>query len=54
MKRGDVSLLGVLAYAGPLLSTVLLVAAGLAQPTMALALACVLIIAAAVIATRDL
>jgi drug/metabolite transporter (DMT)-like permease len=52
MKQGDTSLLGVLAYASPILSTVLLVALGLAQPTWALAVACILMVAAAVIATR--
>jgi len=52
MKQGDTSLLGVLAYASPILSTVLLVALGLAQATWTLAVACALMVAAAVIATR--
>ena len=52
MKQGDTSLLGVLAYASPVISTGLLVALGLAEPTWALAVACVLMVAAAVIATR--
>jgi drug/metabolite transporter (DMT)-like permease len=52
MKQGDVPLLGVLAYASPVLSTVLLVALGLAEPTLALLVACGLMVAAAAIATR--
>lgn len=52
MKRGDTSLLGVLAYASPVLSTGLLVVLGLAEPTWALGVACVLMVGAAAIATR--
>ena len=43
MKRGDIRLLGVLSYATPVLSTVVLVLAGFAAPTPALALAALLI-----------
>jgi drug/metabolite transporter (DMT)-like permease len=53
MKQGDTSLLGVLAYASPVLSTGLLVVLGLAQPTWALGVACALLVAAAAVATRD-
>jgi drug/metabolite transporter (DMT)-like permease len=52
MKNGNVPLLGVLSYAVPILSTLLLIALGLAQPTWALAVACGLMVAAAAIATR--
>ena len=52
MKQGDTSLLGVLAYASPVISTGLLVALGLAAATWQLAVACMLLVAAAVIATR--
>jgi drug/metabolite transporter (DMT)-like permease len=52
MKRGDVSLLGVLSYASPIISTLLLVALGLAQATWSLVVACMLMVAAAAIATR--
>jgi drug/metabolite transporter (DMT)-like permease len=52
MKRGNVPLLGVLSYASPILSTVLLVALGLAEARWSLAIACVLMVVAAVIATR--
>jgi drug/metabolite transporter (DMT)-like permease len=53
MKGGSVPLLGVLSYASPIISTGLLMALGLAAPTWALALACVLMVLAAVIATRQ-
>jgi drug/metabolite transporter (DMT)-like permease len=52
MKRGNVPLLGVLSYAALILSTLLLIALGLAEPTWSLGVACLLMIAAATIATR--
>ena len=52
MKGGSVPLLGVLSYASPIISTGLLMLLGLAAPTWALAVACVLMVAAAIIATR--
>jgi len=52
VKRGDIQLLGALSYLAPLLSTLLLVAAGLASLTASLALACALIVAGAVVASR--
>ncbi len=53
MKRGDVSLLGVLSYASPVLSTGLLIALGIAEATWLLAIACAMMVAAAVVATRS-
>lgn len=53
MKRGNVTYLGTLAYASPVLSTLLLVALGLTQPTAVLALACALIVLAAWIARPE-
>ena len=52
MKGGSVPLLGVLSYASPILSTALLVALGLADATWSLAIACGLMMAAAIVATR--
>lgn len=43
VKRGDIQLLGTTSYAAPLISTVVLVAAGAAQPTGRLALAAAMI-----------
>ncbi len=51
-KRGDVRLLGVAAYAAPVLSTLILVAAGYAPARPALALSCLLIVAGALCAVR--
>ena len=51
VKRGDIQLLGVSAYAAPLLSTLVLVAAGFAEATWRLALAAVLITAGAGLAS---
>ena len=53
MKRGDVAFLGVASYAAPVLSTVVLIGAGLAPATWALALAAGLIMAGAWIAGRQ-
>lgn len=52
MKRGDVSFLGVASYSTPVLSTVLLVACGYATAGWTLALACGLIVAAAIVARK--
>ena len=52
VKRGNIQTLGALAYAAPLLSTLLLIALGLAEPTWVVAAACGLIVGGAVIATR--
>lgn len=52
MKQGRVATLGVLSYASPVLATVLLVAAGLSESSAALWIACALMTAAGVLATR--
>lgn len=52
MKKGNIQILGVASYAAPLLSTLALVVAGVAQPTWTLALAALLIAGGAVLATR--
>jgi len=51
VKRGDIRLLGVGAYAAPALSTILLVGAGYAPATAMLGLACAAIVGGAVIAS---
>ena len=51
VKHGDIRLLGVAAYAAPVLSTLILVAAGAAPATATLALACALIVGGAVVAS---
>ncbi len=52
MKRGDIQLLGVASYAAPLLSTLALIMAGIAQSSVTLAFAAVLIAAGAALAAR--
>lgn len=52
MKKGDMRFLGVASYAAPVLSTLLLVAAGFADPTWTLWIACALIVGGAFVATK--
>jgi drug/metabolite transporter (DMT)-like permease len=52
VKRGDIRLLGVAAYAAPVLSTLLLVATGYAPATAWLGLACAAIVGGAYVAAR--
>ncbi|MEJ0011906.1 MAG: EamA family transporter [Bauldia sp.] len=54
VKHGDIMVLGALSYAAPLLSTIVLLAAGFGVFTWSVALACVLITLGAVIAARDM
>ncbi len=53
VKRGDIRALGAFAYAGPLLSTLLLILSGRAEPGWTIAAACLLIVGGAVLAARD-
>lgn len=53
VKRGDIQLLGVASYAAPLLSTIVLVAFGIAAATWSLLAASVLITLGAVLAARS-
>jgi len=52
VKQGDIQLLGVTAYAAPLLSTLILIAAGLAPATPRIAVAALLITGGALVAAR--
>jgi drug/metabolite transporter (DMT)-like permease len=52
VKHGDIRLLGVAAYAAPVLSTLILVVAGFAPATPSLGIACVLIVGGALVASR--
>lgn len=54
VKRGDIRALGALSYATPILSTALLIAFGLAEPTGTLLIAAVLVTAGAVLASHEL
>ena len=52
VKQGDIQMLGTSSYAAPLLSTVVLILAGIAAPSWGLAIAAVLITGGALIAAR--
>ncbi len=52
VKQGDIQLLGTASYAAPLLSTVVLVAAGMATFTWSLGIAAMMITAGALLAAR--
>ena len=52
VKHGDIRLIGTLAYAAPVLATIWLVLAGFAEPSLALGLACVMIVGGAFIASH--
>ena len=54
MKRGDMRALGTMAYAAPLLSTLLLIVFGQGALTLPVLLACALIVGGAVLGTADL
>jgi len=54
MKRGDIRVLGAASYATPLLSTAFLMTAGFARPSVAIAIAAVLIAGGGLIAARDM
>lgn len=53
VKRGNIKVLGALSYGAPLLSTILLVAFGLAQASWSVALACIFIVGGAILASLE-
>lgn len=54
VKRGNIQVLGAASYASPLLSTLVLILAGIAEPSPTTLLACVLITGGAVLAAKSL
>ncbi len=54
VKHGNIQVLGAASYAAPLLSTLILIAAGAAEPSLRILGACVLITAGAVLAARSM
>lgn len=54
MKRGDIRALGSMAYAAPLLSTLLLILFGKGEFSLRIALACALIVGGAILGANDL
>jgi drug/metabolite transporter (DMT)-like permease len=54
VKRGNIQVLGAASYAAPLLSTLTLIVAGFAEPTLRILAACVLITGGAVLAAKSM
>jgi drug/metabolite transporter (DMT)-like permease len=54
VKNGDIQILGAASYAAPLLSTLVLILSGFAQPSWSIALACLLVTGGAVLAAKDM
>jgi len=54
VKNGDIQIIGAASYAAPLLSTLILVASGFAEPDWRILIACLLITGGAVLAARDM
>jgi drug/metabolite transporter (DMT)-like permease len=54
VKRGNIQILGAASYAAPLLSTLILIVAGIAPLTLTIVLACVLVTGGAVLASKDM
>ncbi|WP_438751983.1 aromatic amino acid exporter YddG [Pararhizobium sp. O133] len=53
VKNGNIQLLGVASYAAPVLSTLILIAFGFAEPSWRIALACLFVTGGAVLAAKD-
>lgn len=53
VKHGNIKILGTLSYTAPLLSTVLLIACGLAEASWSVGFACLLIVGGALLAVLD-
>lgn len=54
VKRGNIQVLGAASYASPLLSTLVLIVAGFADPSLRIVIACLLITAGAVLAAKSM
>src|SRR5262249_13806120 len=54
VKRGDLQVIGASAYAAPLLSTAILIATGIAEPSWAIGAAALLIAGGAGLASREM
>src|SRR5206468_6687052 len=54
VKHGDIMVLGASSYTSPLLSSIVLVVTGFAEPHWTVAVACLLITAGAAVAAKDM
>lgn len=54
VKNGDIQILGAASYAAPLLSTLVLILSGFAEPSWRIGLACFLVTGGAILAAKDM
>lgn len=54
VKNGDIQFLGVASYAAPVLSTLILILFGFAEPSWRIVAACLLVTGGAVLAAKDM
>jgi len=54
VKHGNIQVLGAASYAAPLLSTLVLIAAGFAEPSLSIIVACLLITGGAILAAKGM
>jgi len=54
VKNGDIQILGAASYAAPVLSTLVLIVTGFAEPSWRIAAACALVTGGAVLAAKDM
>lgn len=54
VKNGDIQILGAASYAAPLLSTLVLILSGYAEPSWRIGLACLLVTGGAILAAKDM
>lgn len=54
VKNGDIQILGAASYSAPLLSTLVLIVSGFAQPSLSIGIACLLVTGGAMLAAKDM
>jgi len=54
VKNGDIQILGAASYSAPLLSTLVLIVSGFAEPSLSIGIACLLVTGGAMLAAKDM
>jgi len=54
VKNGDIQILGAASYSAPLLSTLMLILSGFAEPSLSIGIACLLVTGGAMLAAKDM
>ncbi|MXN52971.1 EamA family transporter [Shinella sp. AETb1-6] len=54
VKNGDIQILGAASYSAPLLSTLVLILSGFAEPSLSIGIACLLVTGGAMLAAKDM